>query len=171
MTPDFRRESEDRVRIRLEPGEAGLLRRLEGQLRELIDQEEGGVHDRLFPRAYLDPTEDSAEQEWRRLMHADLLRSKLRAAEVFAESLERADTGGRITEVILEPDEVEAWLGALNDLRLALGVLLDVTPDTDPTAVRPEDPRAPGLHLYGWLTWLLGSLVDAVDPRQPGDPF
>lgn len=171
MTAAFRREPDDRVRVRLESGEAALLKSLEDQLRELIDQDEGDVHDRLFPRVYLDPTEDAAEQEWQRLMHADLLRTKLRAAEVFAESLERADTGGRTTDVVLEPGEVEAWLGALNDLRLGLGVLLDVTPETDLASVRPEDPRAPGLHLYGWLTWLLGSLVDAVDPRRPGDPF
>ncbi len=171
MSPDFRRESDDRVRVRLEAGEAALLQSLEGQLRALIAQDEGGVRDRLFPRAYLDPTEDTAEEEWQRLTHADLLKSKLRAAEVFAESLERADTAGSTTEVVLEPDEVEAWLGALNDLRLALGVLLDVTPETDPSSVPPEDRRAPGLHLYGWLTWLLGSLVDAVDPRRPGDPF
>lgn len=171
MSPAFRRESDDRVRVRLESGEAALLQSLEGQLRALIAQDEGRVRDRLFPRAYLDPTEDTAEEEWQRLTHADLLKSKLRAAEVFAESLERADTAGSTTEVVLEPEEVEAWLGALNDLRLALGVLLDVTPETDPASVPPDDPRAQGLHLYGWLTWLLGSLVDAVDPRRPGDPF
>lgn len=169
--PEFRRRADDHVRARLDPGEVALLQDLEGQLVALIGQDEGEVHDRLFPRAYLDPTEDTSEDEWQRLMHADLLRSKLGAAEVFASSLQRAETGKGFAEVLLAPEEVEAWLGALNDLRLALGVLLEVTPDTDPAAVGSDDPRARGLQLYGWLTWILGGLVEAVDPRRPGDPF
>ena len=51
-------------------------------------------------------------------------------------------------------------MSALNDVRLALGVVLEVTEDEMQLA--PDDPRAPGLELYGWLTWLQGSLIQEL---------
>lgn len=162
--PSFRRlDDEGRVEAIFEQGEMALLRSLPEQGRELLQLDGGDVSGRLFPRAYLDPTEEPAEREWQRLMHADLLRGKLEALGALEASLDRGEVvrGGRV-RVELESEETHAWLSALNDLRLAMGVMLEVGEDLDIAAVDPADPRAPGLHLYGWLTWVQGDLVETV---------
>lgn len=151
------------VEASFDRAEFEVLEGLPTQLAELLELGEGEVRERLFPRAYLDPTEDAAEKEWQRLMHSDLLASKMEALVVVTETLRRAtDSGGADVRVELAADEVHAWLGALNDLRLALGVMLEVDDGLDLDQVRPDDPRAPGLHLYGWLTWIQGNLLEAV---------
>ena len=40
--------------------------------------------ERLFPRAYLDPTEEDAETEWQAVVHDDLVREKLAALDAVA---------------------------------------------------------------------------------------
>jgi hypothetical protein len=68
------------------------------------------------------------------------------------------ENGGRIR---LSLEQAEAWLSALNDVRLALGTALDVTEDM-PEELPPDDPRAPHLGVYQWLTWMQESLIQAV---------
>ena len=120
------------------------------------------VRRRLFPLAYLDPTEEDAEGEWQRMVHPELVRSKLEALSLLAGTLQRAsETRGRV-EIVLSPEETEAWLGALNDARLALGVVLGVTEDLDLDAMSADDPAAPGHAMYAWLTALQGAHVDAL---------
>jgi hypothetical protein len=63
--------------------------------------------------------------------------------------------GGRVE---LAPSQAEEWLAAVNDVRLALGVALDVTDDM-PEQLAADDPRADHLPVYHWLTWLQDSLV------------
>ena len=46
-----------------------------------------------------------------------------------------------------------------------LGEQLQVTEDLYEHPVQPDDPRAPGLALYGWLTWLQGHVVEALASR------
>ena len=159
----FRRSSRG-VDVALEPAEADALARLPAELQAVLDDTEqpSEVRRRLFPRAYLDPTEEEAEQEWQRLSHSDLLAGKLQSVKIFEESLERAERGRRRVAVALDEAEATAWLTVLNDARLALGVVLGVTEDLDLADLDPGDPRTPGLHLYGWLTWLQGDLVEAV---------
>ena len=89
-----RRRDGDSVEVRLDGAEREVLAGLPDQLRELLALDAGEVRDRLFPRAYLDPTEDEAEREWQRLMHDELLASKIAALDVVAETLERAETAG-----------------------------------------------------------------------------
>lgn len=158
------------MRAQFDAGEMALLAGLPDQIRELVTLDQGLVRDRLFPHAYLDPGEAEAEEEWQRLMHADLLKGKLDALDVFESTLRGAGVGARgagnpgPVSVELDEEEVAAWLGALNDLRLALGVLLNVTEDLDLGRLDPEDPGAAGLHLYGFLTWVQGEMIDAVNP-------
>ena len=57
----------------------------------------------------------------------------------------------------LGADDAAAWLTGLNDLRLVLGTRLGVTEET-----YADEPRHPGLAVYGWLTWLQGELVEAL---------
>ncbi len=69
--------------------------------------------------------------------------------------------GGRVR---LSEPEAQAWLRALNDVRLALGVRLDVTDDFDERVeeIEPEDPRLPYVEVYQWLAFLQESLVRAL---------
>jgi hypothetical protein len=160
------RRSGDQLVLTLYSAEVEILRDLAAQLETILD---GGVpergsdptRDRLFPRAYLDPTEDSAEGEWQSAVHEDLVRQKSAAVGALVESLDTGKSGRKDRFVLtLEPEAVEQWVAALNDVRLALGVVLDVSEDD--IRLRPDDPRAAGLELYGWLTWLQGSLVEEL---------
>ncbi|MCA1821856.1 MAG: DUF2017 domain-containing protein, partial [Pseudonocardia sp.] len=47
------------------------------------------------------------------------------------------------------------------DVRLALGTVLEVTEDM-PDELAPDDPRAPHLAVYHWLTWVQESLIQAL---------
>ena len=157
--------------VTLHPAEIEVLRDLAGQLESLMAggvPERGGdpTRDRLFPRAYLDPTEDDAERDWQSVVHGDLVRAKSDAVAALMESLDDGRTKRNETvEVTLAPEVVEKWVAALNDVRLALGVVLEVTEDEQPIA--PDDPRAHGYDLYHWLTWLQGSLVEVLLEGEP----
>ncbi|NMM87529.1 hypothetical protein B2J88_24775 [Rhodococcus sp. SRB_17] len=70
------------------------------------------------------------------------------------------ETGGKI---LLTQEQADAWLSALNDVRLALGTNLGIDADT-PESLDPDDPRAPHLDVYHWLTWMQDSLVQALMP-------
>jgi hypothetical protein len=105
---------------------------------------------RLFPPAY---EEAGDEQAYRELAGDDLLRGRLEALAV----VERTVGQKRLTA-----DEADAWLRALNDLRLVLGTRLDVQEDTFLDDLRADDPRAPALAVYGFLSWLQEQLVAAL---------
>jgi hypothetical protein len=66
---------------------------------------------------------------------------------------------------VLHHVQVEAWCGALNDLRLVLGERLGVTEELYEQGIDRNDPRAPELALYGWLTWLQGEVVEVLASR------
>jgi len=165
------RKSRGRLVVTLYAPEVEVLRDLAGQLESLFEggvPERGGdpTRDRLFPRAYLDPTEDEAETEWQRVVHGDLVREKSKALATLVESLDDGKVKRNETvEITLAPEEVEQWVGALNDVRLVLGIVLEVTEDE--LQVPPDDPRAHGLDLYHWLTWLQGSLVEVLLDNEP----
>ena len=110
---------------------------------------------RLLPDAYDDA---DAASEYRRYTERGLREGKVEAARTALATLER---GGR---VVLDDEQAQAWLTALNDLRLALGVRLDVTDDTGDEIDRlPEDdPRKRSLIVFSWLGWLQETLVESV---------
>jgi hypothetical protein len=145
--------------------ERDLLRSLPEQLRGVYaaDTEGDPVRDRLFPRAYLDPTAEDAEREWRELVQPELVRERLEALALVTSSLDDASEGKRGNLVAdLTADEVAAWLGVLNDARLALGTRLGVTEHTELAELDPDDPDTAGLAVYTWLTHLQGDLVETL---------
>lgn len=139
-------------RLRLSDGERELLRTLPGELREILDAErdDPGLR-RLFPPAY--ERDDEAEDEYRRLMADELLEGRRAALRLVQE------TAGRER---LSAEELDAWLRALNDLRLVLGTRLDVTEETYVTELDPAHPQAYELSVYGYLSWLQEQLVAAA---------
>jgi hypothetical protein len=119
------------------------------------------VLDRLFPQAYLDAEDAERDAEFQRLVRNDLLKEKLANLDVVAGTLERGTVSLRRWSVEITEEEAGAWLGALNDLRLALGVRLGITEDFDGD-IDPSDPRAPALHVLSYLGWLEENLVEAL---------
>ena len=53
---------------------------------------------------------------------------------------------------------------AINDLRLALSVRLDVTPDSYEyfESLSEEDPQKPIFAVFFWLGWLQASLLNLL---------
>jgi hypothetical protein len=164
VSPQFERRGEGVV-VTLDANEVELLRTIPDQVRAALEKpasKDDPVYNRLFPSAYLDPTEEGAEQEWQELVHPELLQSRLAALDLVTTTLDRAATKRGRAEVELAPDEVEAWLGVVNDARLALGTRLGVTEDAESEAIDPSDPSAPAHAVYGWLTWFENDLVDTL---------
>lgn len=161
------RPNRDGLLVRLHEDELELLRHMPEELRELLASkgadDDDAITARLFPRAYLDPTEEAAEQDWSEIVVPDLLKDRLAALELVTATLQRARPAKReMFDVVLNDDEVSAWLGVLNDLRLALGSRLGIADDTDYTNLDPEDPATPALRIYAWLTWFQGDLVETL---------
>jgi Domain of unknown function (DUF2017) len=145
------RNRKGEIRLRLPRDERALLRSLPGRLRRLLaETPDDRSLERLFPPAY-DDAEDEAE--YRRLMGDELLEGRRRALRVIEETLDE----DRLTK-----EQAEAWLTALNDLRLVLGTRLDVTEDMLLERLRPDDPNALEISLYAYLSWLQEQLVEAL---------
>jgi hypothetical protein len=92
----------------------------------------------------------------RSLHEPELLDAKTGVAGVV---LDTCPPGGG--HVKLSVEQADAWLSALNDVRLALGTTLGVSEDM-PDQLPDDDPRAPHLGVYHWLTWMQESLVSAL---------
>jgi hypothetical protein len=162
MADAFKRLGKDRYRVRLSPDEVAVLRGLPEQLRSVLGETEPDpVTERLFPPAYRDPEDDERQREYRRLVQDELVAAKLANLDLVVGTLERGQLGQRRWTVELTEEEALAWLGVLNDLRLALGVRLDITEDFD-GAVEADDPEAAAKHLLSYLGWLEEHLVAAL---------
>jgi len=112
---------------------------------------------RLLPDAYQDDPEASGE--FRRYTEQGLRSGKVAAARTVLATL--PPKGGRVR---LSGPQAQAWLRALNDVRLALGVRLEVTEDFDEQVARmsPDDPRLAYAGMYQWLGYLQETLVEAL---------
>jgi len=166
----FARRRDGRVDLTLERAEADLIRGLPEQLLALYEGERTDpARQRLFPRAYLDPTEEEAETQWENLVHPDLLAGRLAALQQLSASLDAAEPARRDRVVVhIQPDDINAWLSVLNDARLALGSRLGVNEDTDLMQLDPSDADAAGKAAYAWLTYLEGELVETLLGDLPG---
>ena len=149
---------------------------------------------RLLPSAYKD---QKSASEFRRYTEHGLREKKRAHAHLVYEALTPTDDDwsadqpidrGSIEVSILEP-EAMAWLGALNDLRLALAVRLGISKEFDERDQKTQKvPTGPGdadshekadLHkkyelmtdsdpmkavyaVYSWLGWLQQSLLEVL---------
>jgi Domain of unknown function (DUF2017) len=147
-----RRTRDGTFQVRLPDAERQLLVGLVGQLREMLVSGETDGLQRLFPPAY--GTDDERNTEWEAITHDELLDKRLGALD----ALEQTAGATAVDEA-----QLEGWMGAINDVRLVLGTRLDVTDDRDELDdLSPDDPRAPGLAVYAYLTSLLGEIVHAL---------
>jgi Domain of unknown function (DUF2017) len=173
------------VRAALAPAEASLLRSLVGQVITLIapdglpksqprnltgdlldwdfelndkpETPDDPVLARLLPDGYRD--DPDASQEFRKYTEPGLRSVKQQAAQEMLDTLPEA--GGKIQ---LSHDQAQAWLKALNDVRLALGVRLNVTEEFEEQWGRlaADDPQWAAYEVYAWLGAVQESLVQAL---------
>jgi len=145
----------------LEPGrpDDGELAALEAMVHGPGAEEppEDPVLARLLPDGYRD--DPAAAGEFRKYTEPALRSAKHAAAQQMLDTLPEA--GGRIQ---LTSDQALSWLKALNDVRLALGVRLDVTEEFEEqwSRLKPDDPQWSAFEVYAWLGAVQESLVQAL---------
>jgi hypothetical protein len=150
---------------RFGPGEAAVLNEVMLEVITLLSEgfdRADPVVERLFPDVYPDDAEASADL--RKYTEDDLRSAKLEQAAMFVDTL--PVEGG---EVALDEEQAEMWLRALTDVRLALGLRLAISDDTDledeldeAVGHDPTSPRVGQLSVYAYLTYLQESLVGAL---------
>ncbi|MEY2433078.1 MAG: hypothetical protein QOC92_2803 [Acidimicrobiaceae bacterium] len=134
--------------LRIGDDERDLLASLAGQLRELLVGDQTDGLERLFPPGYAN--DPDREQEYQQLTHDELLTKRLASVDILEQT---------VNETRLDEDQLNAWMGAVNDLRLVLGTRLDVTEDMD---IELDDPRASAFAVYQYLTHVLAEIVNAL---------
>ncbi len=162
-----------KLTLELDAAELGVLSQLFDQMSELLEDPDSDTGSdplakllnmsgstqisedpalaRLFPDGYAD--DEHASADFRRFTEQDLRAQKIIALATARGTL--IDWKGKSS---ITPQQAQDWLKALNDLRLVLGTRLEITDDTD----RDFDGDEPGMHLYNYLTYLQGTLIDAL---------
>jgi hypothetical protein len=139
--------------LRIPTAEREVLGTIPDMLRALLV--DGDAADpalqRLYPKAFTD--DEDASAEFHDITHDELLEQRLAAID----TMERTLRSDHVTE-----GELIAWLAALNDVRLVLGVRLAVTEEATAAdfAGDPEAERA--YELYRYLSYLEEHVVDAL---------
>ena len=132
------------------------MRQVVNEITQVLTSEETtAIHGRLFPDAFDDPEET---QKYNALVHDELKAHKLRALDTIRNTLEDA---GRVGAT-LPPDEAHLWLTALTDIRLALGVRLEVSEEDMGREPDPDDPNALAMAVLHWLGWLQEMMVEKL---------
>ncbi len=116
---------------------------------------------RLLPDFYRPQTEhpagsgtaESLNSALRGLHEPAIIEAKREAAQRLLDTI--PDGGGKFE---LTEDDAEAWAAAVNDIRLALGTMLEIGPH-GPEQLPAEHPMAGHVDVYQWLTVLQEYLV------------
>jgi len=181
-----------RFRSALAPHEAALLQNLVGAMIGLLDERESsspadeleeitGIKTgssqppvdptlrRLLPDFAKanddDPapeTVDSLNAALRNLHEPEIIDAKRIAAQQLLDTV--PDNGGRFE---LTEEDANAWIAAVNDVRLTLGVMLEVGPE-GPDRLPADHPLAAHFDVYQWLTVLQEYLVLVLMGKPAG---
>ena len=173
-----------RFRSSLAPHEAALLKNLVSAMIGLLDERESsspadeleditgiktGHSDppgdpslrRLLPDFHKpdgddDPSDDDPESlnaALRSLHEPEIINAKRVAAQQLLDTV--PESGGRFE---LTEEGANAWIAAVNDIRLTLGVMLEIGPQ-GPDRLPADHPLAAHFDVYQWLTVLQEYLV------------
>jgi hypothetical protein len=96
---------------------------------------------------------DSLNAALRSLHEPDIVDAKRVAAQRLLNTV--PDDGGRFE---LTEEDANSWIAAVNDIRLSLGVMLEVGPE-GPERLPADHPLAVHFDVYQWLTVLQEYLV------------
>ncbi|OMC44806.1 DUF2017 domain-containing protein [Mycobacterium sp. IS-1264] len=181
-----------RFRSALAPHEADLLKNLVTAMIGLLDERESsspadeleeitGIKTgnserprestlrRLLPDFYKSDQDDAAADAseglnaaLRSLHEPEIINAKRVAAQELLDTLPAE--GGRFE---LTEDGANAWIAAVNDIRLTLGVLLEIGPE-GPDRLPSDHPLAAHYDVYQWLTVLQEYLVLVLMGRPAG---
>jgi hypothetical protein len=99
---------------------------------------------------------DSLNAALRSLREPEIIDAKRSAAQQLLDTL--PENGGRFE---LTEEQANAWTAAVNDIRLTLGVLLEIGPG-GPERLPADHPLAVHFDVYQWLTVLQEYLVLAL---------
>jgi len=137
---------------------AQLMAQLKAAPEEVVVPEDP-VLLRLLPNAYADP---EAAADFRRYTEPTLRGKKKRTLAQVRAALEiivDEDRAGVVDDL-----DSEVWLMAINDLRLALSVRLEINPESFDLfeALSDEDPQKAIYAVYFWLGWLQESLLNLL---------
>ena len=161
MEPAFSKEG-DRFTVRLSPGVRGLLIELCQQSRALLEAEDPSSDpavSRLFPPAY--PDDPLQNLEFETNLGAAPRSGKLEALDI----VERTANASTLTE-----DELLAWIGVVNDLRLVLGTRIEITEEATDEDFSADDPRHETYRVYQFLGFLLQELLEGIGAPDVGEP-
>ncbi len=190
MTP-FKARRRGGLTATFDPAEAHVIANLASQVIELLRDRNGAqvtdsdplvselglggpslppedpVLQRLLPDAYRDDPEEAGE--FRRFTESALTSAKVANAETVLASLaaggmDLADESEAPVEIELGPDEVQAWLRSLTDIRLSLAVRLGIETEEDTMLLESSsDPAVVAMgELYDWLGYVQETLVQAL---------
>lgn len=180
-----------RFRSSLAPHEAALLKNLVGAMVGLLDDRESsspsdeleeitGIKTghaqppgdptlgRLLPDFYKRDEDnplsgddsESLNAALRSLHEPEIIEAKRVAAQQLLDTV--PDNGGRLE---LTEEGANAWVAAVNDLRLTLGVMLEIGPQ-GPERLPADHPLAAHFDVYQWLTVLQEYLVLVLMGRK-----
>ena len=180
----FKRHGENEYQAKFSESEREVLINLTEQIIELLAERVDHAHEdplaamvgitvhdsppedevllRLLPNAYADELSSS---EFRRYTESTLRDKKRAHAMAMRSNLINAGDSA----VDLDHEGAMAWLGAMNDIRLALGVRLKIEDNSQEhlELLKPDDPLRAVYAVYTWLGWLQESLIQALMDDAP----
>jgi hypothetical protein len=143
--------------------ERALVARLLDELRTLLmkpSDASGEALVRLFPVVH--PEDAAREAEYQHLMRDELVASRLAGITAVEQVIGPGEPGPGASRVLLDEEQLVAFMQAVNAVRLVLGTMLDVSEDD--TISDETGALAPEYHLYAFLSWVLDSAVAVAAP-------
>lgn len=160
----------------LDPHEVALLKNMATSVQEMLDDRQSaaptdplealtgirtgnprppqdGTMRRLLPDFVKDQRGEEDNGALRSLHEPAIIDAKVAVSQRLIDTL--PDGEGRVE---LTEDDAQAWISAVNDIRLALGTILGIGPD-GPDRLPAGHPMAAHLEVYQWLTVLQEYLV------------
>lgn len=164
--------SDDTITYTLAVVEGIHLTELLGQFVEVLD-DSARTSDpaivRLTPDAY--PGDDDASADFARATRDDLLERRRADAATVQRALEPLLVGDPEElvgdealverDVVIDADDLNAWLRTLTALRLVIATRLDITASDD-----DHDPEDPRFSIYDWLGYRLDALIAIADAQD-----
>lgn len=144
------------IKVNLSHRARTLLQNLPQELAKQIESgdDDGSIY-RLFPPGYTNDLERQVEFD--RELRDDLQSHHLQSLRMLQDTADHD---------LLNPNQLHAWMKAINQLRLVLGTRLDVSEDFDleESLLADDDPKTQALTLYVYLGELQHQAISALDP-------
>lgn len=117
---------------------------------------------RLLPDAHRNDAD--ASSEFRRFTERGIREAKIADALTILDKVGREPESPGDLEFELNAQEARSWLRSMTDIRLTLAERIGVTADDEEfwESLPADDERLPVHEIYGWLGFLLESLLDVV---------